>query len=67
MAGHEFVVTFEGDEIALDVPEEGSTVEEWTISPMAYPGVRRSLIDCGGPKDHSSQSMTYIYNLPQDS
>ena len=33
-------VCFDEDEISLDIPLEGCTVQNgWTITPLAYPGV----------------------------
>ena len=40
MAGSEFHVTFEGEEIALNLPDTGVVVDSWTITPLTHPVVR---------------------------
>ena len=38
-------VMFEGEQITLDIPEEGIVLDSgWTITPHTYPGVSESLL-----------------------
>ena len=42
-AGPKLGVTFESDEITLQMPREGFTLpDHWTITPLTHPGVRAS-------------------------
>ena len=44
LAGPELDVIFEDEEIVLQVPNEGVTVDDnWTISPLAYPSVWKAI------------------------
>ena len=44
VAGPELDVTFVGEEIVLDLPKGGVTVNSnWTITPLSYPKVQKQL------------------------
>ena len=44
VAGPELDVTFKDEEIVLDLPKDGVTVDNnWTISPLAYPKVQKAI------------------------
>ena len=44
VAGTVLDVIFEGEEIVLDLPREGVTVNNnWTITPLAYPKVQKAI------------------------
>ena len=44
VAGPDLDVIFEGEEIVLDIPREGVTVNNnWTITPLAYPKVQKAI------------------------
>ena len=45
MLGPDQEVVFEGEQITLDIPEEGIVLDSgWTITPHTYPGVSELLI-----------------------
>ena len=45
--GSDQEVTFEGEQITLDIPKEGIVLESgWTITPHTYPGVSLMLLYC---------------------
>ena len=45
--GSDQEVTFEGEQITLDIPKEGIALESgWTITPHTYPGVSLVLLYC---------------------
>ena len=41
--GVEHLVEFEEDSITVDIPEEGTTIKGWKITPMFPPVVRHPL------------------------
>ena len=41
--GVEHLVEFEGDNITIDIPEEGTTIKGWKITPLIPPVVRHPL------------------------
>ena len=44
LAGPELDVIFEDKEIVLQVPNEGVIINDnWTITPLAYPKVRKAI------------------------
>ena len=45
--GSDQEVTFEGEQITLDIPKDGIVLESgWTITPHTYPGVSLMLLYC---------------------
>ena len=41
--GVEHLVEFEEDSITVDIPEEGTTIKGWKITPLISPVVRHPL------------------------